>query len=240
MHGSRRLKTAMLALAGAVLLGNTTPAEIEALLADGRDAEAFALVEKAADAGSIPMLTNLAWMYDEGRGVAEDDAKAAQLYREAAASGHPFAQWRLGMMIDTGEAPGELFEAVSLLKQAVYQGNTNAMTSLAVMYATGRGVEQDFDQSRMYYEMAARQGDAHAVHGLGVLFANGQGVEKNMGEAIAYWLIASRLGSAAATESLSPLVGQLDEKQRGDVVARANELIGLLGFQGTIALGPAG
>lgn len=240
MLGSRTLKSAMLAIAGGMLLGNTTPAEIERLMEEGREAEAFALVEKAADAGSIPMLTNLAWMYDEGRGVAEDDAKAAQLYRDAAASGHPFAQWRLGMMIDAGEAPGELFEAVSLFKQAVYQGNTNAMTSLAVMYATGRGVEQDFDQTRMYYEMAARQGNAHAVQGLGVLFANGQGVEKNMGEAIAYWLIASRLGSLAATETLSPLIGQLDDEQRGDVTARANELIGLLGFQGTIALDPVG
>ena len=240
MLGSRTLKSAMLALAGAMLLGNTSSAEIEALLAEGRDAEAFALVEKGANTGSIEMLTNLAWLYDEGRGTAQDRARAGELYREAAASGHAFAQWRLGTLIDTGEVPGDPVEAVSLFKQAVYRGNTNAMTSLAVMYAAGRGVEQDFDQTRMYYEMAARQGNAHAIQGLGVLYANGEGVEQDMVEALAYWLIATQMGNETAAGFLNSYSEGISRAEQEILVERANELIVALGFQGTLAMDPVG
>ena len=41
--------------------------------------------------------------YDNGDGVAEDDAEAVRWYRRAAAGGHPSAQHNLGLMYANGE-----------------------------------------------------------------------------------------------------------------------------------------
>ena len=42
-------------------------------------------------------------MYDEGRGVTEDDAEAVRWYGKAADQGYPNAQFNLGLMYAKGE-----------------------------------------------------------------------------------------------------------------------------------------
>jgi hypothetical protein len=53
---------------------------------------------------------NLGWMYLNGKGVAQDDAEAAQWYRKAAEQGFADAQNMLGWMYQNGQgvecAPG--------------------------------------------------------------------------------------------------------------------------------------
>jgi hypothetical protein len=53
---------------------------------------------KAADAGSAAGMYDLATMYDDGQGIPEDPAKAKDLYRRAAALGHPEAKQRLAQL----------------------------------------------------------------------------------------------------------------------------------------------
>ena len=230
MHNRHRLRSTMLALAGALLLGNAPLEDAQTLLQQGKQAEAFALVEQAAKAGDAAALAELGHYYEEGRGVPASMDKAAELYRQAADKGDATARWRLGVMIDEGTAPGDTSDAVLLFKQAIYQGNTQAMTSLAVMYAMGRGVPQDFAQARMHYEMAARLADPHGFAGLGVLYARGEGVEQNVEEAVAYWLIADQLGDETAARYLQGLWEQLGAADRERLVARANALLGEMGL----------
>lgn len=225
-----RVKSTILALAGALLLGNAPLEDAQVLMQQGKEAEALALLEAAAAGGDAAVLANLAWLYDEGHGTPKDPARAAELYREAAAKGQGFARWRLGVMIDEGLTPGDLSEAVLLFKQAVYQGNIAAMTSLAVMYATGRGVDQDFELARMHYEMAARLGNAHAVQGLGLLYARGEGVAPDLDEAAAYWLVADQMGNEQAASYLRAMSAEFDADDRARVIARAKALSGELGL----------
>ena len=60
--------------------------------------EAAGWFGKAANAGSAAGMYDLATMYDDGQGIPEDPVKAKDLYRRAAALGHPEAKQRLAQM----------------------------------------------------------------------------------------------------------------------------------------------
>src|SRR5690606_33493415 len=63
----------------------------------GRDAEAVALYRSAAGQGYAPAQNNLANHIQDGRGVKQDLAGAAELFRLAAEQGLPIAQYNLGV-----------------------------------------------------------------------------------------------------------------------------------------------
>ena len=57
---------------------------------------------QAAERGDAAAQHNLGWMYEEGRGVRQDDAEAVRWYRQAADQGQATAQNNLGWMYDQG------------------------------------------------------------------------------------------------------------------------------------------
>ena len=213
------------------LLANTIGDRAEALMEEGKEAEAFELVRQGAADGDADAINYLAWFYDNGRHVQTDRARAASLYRDAAEQGVAYAQWRLGVMIDMGETPGTPEDAFALFEKSAAQDFTNAMTSLAVMHATGRGTERDPIAARYYYSMAAAAGNAHAVRGLGILFLHGEGVDANPIEAAAYFLIAASLGNEEGQTCFDVVSEEFDEETLQRVADRANELVEELGFQ---------
>lgn len=163
-------------------------------------APAFTLATVQAEAanGQADAISTLGWMYETGRGVPTDLTKAVALYRDSASKGDTFGTWRMGVMIDQGHAPGTADQAVALFRQAAAQKSPGAVASLGVMYATGRGVERDYETAMRYYQAAARMGSAHGIEGIGVLYANGQGVPRDMNEALAHWLVAAAAGDSDA------------------------------------------
>lgn len=160
---SALIRLFLLPLAALFLLGNSIDQQVAQLGQEGKYEEAYTLTAAAAETGDPVALDLLAQFYDEGLVVEQDQGRAAELYRAAADGGVPHAQWRLGVMIDIGQTEGATEEAVELFKQAAAQGFVDAMTSLAVMYATGHGVETDYDASRFYYSMGAAKGNSHAI-----------------------------------------------------------------------------
>ena len=58
-------------------------------------------------------------------------------------------------------------------------GNAAAQNNLGNMYATGEGVEQNYETAKGWYEKSAKQGYAAAQNNLGIMYANGEGVEQN-------------------------------------------------------------
>ncbi len=71
-------------------------------------------------------------MYDDGRGVAQDDAEAVLLYRLAADQGHAEAQYNLGVMYDDGrDVAQDDAEAVRLYRLAADQGYDLAIKALS-------------------------------------------------------------------------------------------------------------
>lgn len=185
---------------------------------------ALAVIEAGATKGQADAMSTLGWMYETGKGVAEDDAKAASLYRAAIARGDSFGQWRMGVMIDEGAAPGSAEQAVALFRQAAAQKSAGATASLGVMHATGRGVARDYEAAMRYYQAAARMGSAHGIEGIGVLYANGQGVERNMGEALAHWMVAAAAGDDDAMKLLMENMPASSDAAAGPIYDRANAI----------------
>ena len=95
-------------------------------------------------------------MYDEGRGVARDPAKAAEWWRKAAEQGDAAAQLNLGVMYASGIGVSQNHsQAVHWWRQAAEQGEANAQFNLALSYRDGRGVSRDYLEAVVWLTLAS-------------------------------------------------------------------------------------
>ena len=98
-------------------------------------------------------------MYDEGRGVPEDDKTAVKWYTLAAEQEHATAQYNLGLMYRKGQGvPQDDKIAVKWYTRAAEQGNANAQSNLGVMYAFGKRVLKDYVYAHMLGNIAVSIG----------------------------------------------------------------------------------
>lgn len=98
------------------------------------DANAFVWTEKAALRGDGAMedKARLADHYAEGRGVAQNLAKAAELYSEAAANGDLQSQHRLGLLYARGEGVAkDVVMAHFLLSLSAHWNGVDGISSMA-------------------------------------------------------------------------------------------------------------
>ena len=80
-----------------------------------------------AEQGDAKAQYALGLMYDEGMGVPEDDAEAAEWFRKAAEQGLAEAQYTLGFMYANGKGvPKDSVEAVRWYRMAAAQGHVEA------------------------------------------------------------------------------------------------------------------
>ncbi len=221
----------LIAGAAMLLLANSPREDALALIEQGRMGEAIGLIRQAADAGDVEAMTFLGMSYESGRDVEADLAKAAEYYAKAATEGDAYAQWRLGVLIDTQKTEGSAEQAVELFRKAADQGNTDAMASLAVMYAAGKGIAQDLAEARRYYELAARNGNPRGLQGLGVLYLNGEGVPQSKVEALAHWLVALSAGNLVASANFQRVAYGLNDEELHAVNSRANEIAAEFGYE---------
>ncbi|MEM6856953.1 MAG: tetratricopeptide repeat protein [Pseudomonadota bacterium] len=205
---------------------------IQTLIDENKDAQAYAQAQASADAGDPRGHEWLGWMYDNGRGVTADLERAVHHYRVAIGGGQNFARWRVGVLIDKGETQGTLEEAVALFEAAAKEDFSNAVVSLAVMKATGRGTPVDYPGALENYMRAAGLGNAHGVQGVGVLLMLGQGVEQDRAEAAAWFLASAMAGNATGQANFQRAIDGMSEEEVELVMARANELAAELGIKG--------
>lgn len=114
-----------------------------------------------ADRGNAVAARALAERYEQGIGVAPDQARAATLYARAAAEVPAFTQ--------VYAPPVTLGGAGSVLvlpNPAGTKGDAEAQYRLARMYLEGRGVEQDQARAMRLFAMAARQNHLAATEAL--------------------------------------------------------------------------
>ena len=74
-------------------------------------------------------------MYEQGKGVVHDDAKAVELWTLAAEQGFAVAQFELGAMHATGRGglPQDFAQAAMWWKRAAGQGNEDAIKNLRML-----------------------------------------------------------------------------------------------------------
>ena len=103
---------------------------------DGDLAEAVKWYRKSALQGSAKAQNRLGWMYDNGTGVAENDAIAVRWYRKSAEQGNIAALINVGVSYATGEGvPQDDVEACVWLAVAAANGNEDAKGMVAKVEA---------------------------------------------------------------------------------------------------------
>ncbi len=129
------------------------------------EAQARALLQRAAQAGNPRGVTNLAAL-PGGGGAPADPAQARQLLAKAAET-NAEAQYQLGMMLAEGTG-GEKDDAGarSLFEKAAAQNHPAALEEMGEFSETGRGGPKDKDAAKAYYERAAALGDETAKKAL--------------------------------------------------------------------------
>jgi hypothetical protein len=140
------------------------------------------------------------------------------------------AAWRLGVLIDGGQITGELEEAVAFFRVAAERDYINAIVSLAVMQATGRGTAQDFGAAMGNYMRAAQLGDSHGVRGVAVMLLLGEGVAADPEEAAAWFLVSAAMGNCEADANLEQVLDDLPNADFPVIGARAIAIAEELGL----------
>jgi TPR repeat protein len=154
-------------------------------------------------------------MVAEGRGVAENLAKARRHFLLAVAEGQPEAATALGEMLINGKGgPRDSERAVTLFRSAAANKHAGAMFALGVVHSGGHDIPADLTVARAWLLAAAHQNHAPARRILGQWLTDGVGGDKDLEQA-RYWLEGgasgiAETGIAHAPESPSrvPVSGQ--------------------------------
>ena len=118
-------------------------------------------LRKTADQGDAQAQYRLGEMYDNGEGVAADDAEAVKWYRKAAEQGHPGAQWLLGYKYEYGSGVAvDNVESIKWFRKAAEQGHGIAQFELAMRYHTGKGTAKDLVEAYKWVLLAETNGIA--------------------------------------------------------------------------------
>ena len=94
---------------------------------------------------------------------------------------------------------GDYSTALAEFTVAAEEGLDLAQYNLAILYYTGRGVEQDFAQALRWSLAAAEQGHLNAQNNLGALYYTGTGTDIDL-EAALKWYTAAAQGQHGAAQ----------------------------------------
>ena len=159
--------------------------------------------EKAANKGYGPACRTLATYYQKGKGVPQDERKAAELTMQAANAGDIIAFYNLGAFYYGGIGVEKNYEtAYQYLEYAANQGYSSAMVVLSDMLMNGEGTFKDPEQACLWLERASAAGNAEAQCKLGINYLYGNGAEKNLTNGIHALLKAGEAGYGYAYEVL--------------------------------------
>jgi TPR repeat protein len=167
---------------------------------------AVAQFRKAAEQNYALAQFDLGYMYENGRGVPNDDQQAVAWLRKAADRGLATAQHNLGLMYENGRGvPKDDQQAVAWFRKAADQNDAKAQFSLGLMYANGQGASEDDQQAVELFRKAANQRLAVAQMRLALMYEKGQGVPKDNQQAIFWYRNAAEQGDKRAKLKLDEL-----------------------------------
>lgn len=138
--------------------------------ADGNAAQLETAVRHtrlAAEQGFQEAQFNLAWLYENGKGVPQDYPTAMLWYQKLADEDSPVGLRGLGWMKMQGWGGPQDFEtARDLLAKASGKGDGNASALLASLLENGQGGAKDLDEAVRLYRLAVDQGFSSAQESL--------------------------------------------------------------------------
>ena len=136
--------------------------------------EAERTYRKDAERGNAEAQYNLGACFENGNGVNQDFAQAAQWYAKAAKQGLADAQVALGILFATGHGVKEdISAACDMFRRAAEQGDIDAQVYLGRQYLVGEGVKQDWSEAKKWLYPAAEKGDDRAQNMLAYIYLTG-------------------------------------------------------------------
>jgi len=91
----------------------------------------------------------------------------------------------------TAPPPNDPAARFAFYRAGAKAGDADAELQLAILYAKGEGVAQDYASAATWFRAAAEQGVARAQYDLGVLYERGRGVQIDLKEAADWYLKAA-------------------------------------------------
>lgn len=147
----------------------------------GNYKETIRLIEPLAGEGNPRAQVMLGRCYENGLGVKQDMAVAAQWFQLAAEQNYSEAQVLLAYCYEIGAGvPKNPQQVMNLLTRAAEAGNAEARFNLALNYSQGtNGAPKNEAESFRWASLAANQGYAQAERFLGACYQYGFGVNGN-------------------------------------------------------------
>jgi ectoine hydroxylase-related dioxygenase (phytanoyl-CoA dioxygenase family) len=148
----------------------------------------------------------------------QEELKAVDEYRFAAAQGNADAQFNLGLCYRLGDVVKKNdAEAVRWFRLAAVQGGALAQCNLGFSYYLGEGVEKDDAEAVRWFELAAAQGLAHAQHNLGFCYSTGAGVPAcDLERAAGLFQLAAEQGHPGAKQAFDAVLNDMRSSSSQD------------------------
>lgn len=148
----------------------------------------------AAEQGNPDAQYCLAHAYANGRGVRKNYKQAVAWYRKGIENpdySDRVVDGKLELGILFRDYIGDFAEAAVWFQKAAADGDLEALTNLADLYAGGLGVRLNRKQAVNWYRRAASLGNIGALVKLGDSYAEGKGVRKSVADAYYCFTLAA-------------------------------------------------
>lgn len=186
------------------------PAAVRANVPELPQGITSARLRQAVEAGEARAIYEVGIRLFEGRGVQRDSAAAARWFRIAADQDHAPAIYRLGNMLERGDAVvrRDIPEAMRLYERAAAAGNRKAMHNLAALVAAAN--PPDYERAFRLFDQAANLGLVDSQYNLAVLHVNGLGTRQNLTEAYRWFAISAQNGDQEAGRQRDQIGARLE------------------------------
>lgn len=192
---------------------------------------AFGLMKESAEAGHVPAMAGLAYLYESGIGTKPSHTDAVEWYRRAAEKDHAISQFNLAhLLVSRSQQPGEEAasvvarhaEGVEWYRRAADQGLTRACSAYGIILMRGDyQITADPAKAAPYLIKAADDGDLEAMNALGLMYQSGNGVPRDLATAETFLRRAAHAGHVKARANLGEFLdpNSRDYKHRIEAIA---------------------
>jgi TPR repeat protein len=184
--------------------------------------EAIRWITKAAEKNNRRAMYDLAYMYDNGKGVEKDTSLSLKWYKDCADAGDAACQNNLGIKYRRGRwMKRDYDKAFKLFKRSADQNYPFGIYNLGLMYEQGKGVKQDDEKALALFQKAvASSNKTGAGYYIGIFYEEGRGGLPQDYKLAMEWYKKSLNYNAYCFH----LIGKLYEKGRGVEVDSAEAI----------------
>ena len=152
----------------------------------------------------IPLISpSILWLAKQVTGVKENGSLSHLLIIDAGK--HDFGSIQTGLLPNPQIYPqnsqtiGTETKELKNCRKEAEEGNISAQCAMGICLAEGNGIKQDFQESLMWYSLAAETGNPTAQYNLGIFYMMGPaGVDQNLIEAAKWFRKSAEAGIAIA------------------------------------------